>query len=84
MTILQFTPYFPPHTGGLENYALAWSRAFLKYRKGKVINITFSPGQTISSGFYDHPDGYRVLVLPAVEIIPNYPFPALWSPRFWR
>ncbi|MEI8091671.1 MAG: glycosyltransferase [bacterium] len=29
-------------------------------------------------------DGYQVLVLPAFDIVPNYPFPKFWQRQYWR
>lgn len=45
-----------------------------------MLNITFSPGQDSLSSY--HKDGYKVLIIPAFDIIPNYPFPKFWTKQF--
>lgn len=41
----------------------------------------FSPGQETFVP-YDK-DGYKVLIMPAFDIISNYPFPKFWQKQFW-
>ena len=46
-----------------------------------MLNIVFSPGQESFSPYCK--DGYKVLIMPAFDIISNYPFPKFWKKQFW-
>ena len=81
LKIVQFLPYFPPHKGGLETVAEEFSKYFVSEKCWEVLNITFSVGQKSLQSYEQ--DGYKVLILPAFDIIHNYPFPKFWSPQFW-
>lgn len=82
MKILQFLPYFPPHIWGVEAFAKERSSAFSEQKKWKLINVVFSPGQPENLTSYEQ-DGYRVIILPAFELISNFPVPKIRSPTFW-
>lgn len=79
--ILQFTPYFPPHTWGLEAFAQEWSMQYTSFG-GKVTNLTSTIDQTVIQDYYDE-KWYRVWLLPSFDIIPGYPIPKFWSAKFW-
>ena len=82
MKILQFLPYFPPHIWGVEAFAKERSSAFSEQKKWKLINVVFSFGQPENLISYEQ-DGYTVMILPAFELISNFPIPKIWSPIFW-
>lgn len=82
MKILQFLPYFSPHIWGVEAFAKERSSAFSEQKKWKLINVVFSPGQPENLTSYEQ-DGYRVIILPAFELISNFPVPKIRSPIFW-
>ena len=82
MKILQFLPYFPPHVWGVEAFAKERSSAFSEQKKWKLINVVFSPGQPENLTSYEQ-DGYTVMILPAFELISNFPVPKIRSPTFW-
>ena len=82
MKVLQFLPYFPPHIWGVEAFAKEQSSAFSEQKKWKLINVVFSPGQPENLTSYEQ-DGYTVMILPAFELIPNFPVPKIRSPIFW-
>ena len=82
MKILQFLPYFPPHIWGVEAFAKEQSSAFSEQKKWKLINVVFSPGQPENLTSYEQ-DGYTVIILPAFELISNFPVPKIRSPIFW-
>ena len=82
MKVLQFLPYFPPHIWGVEAFAKERSSAFSEQKKWKLINVVFSPGQPENLTSYER-DGYRVIILPAFELISNFPVPKIRSPTFW-
>ena len=80
LKIVQFLPYFPPHKGGLETVAEEFSKYFVSEKCWEVLNVTFSVGQKSLQSYEQ--DGYKVLVLPAFDIIHNYPFPKFWTSQF--
>ena len=82
MKILQFLPYFPPHIWGVEAFAKERSLAFSEQKKWKLINVVFSPGQPENLTSYEQ-DGYTVMILPAFELISNFPVPKIRSTTFW-
>ena len=82
MKILQFLPYFSPHIWGVEAFAKERSSAFSEQKKWKLINVVFSPGQPENLTSYEQ-DGYTVMILPAFELISNFPVPKIRSPIFW-
>ena len=78
--VVQFLPYFPPHKWGLETVAEEFSKYFVSEKCWEVLNVTFSVGQKSLQSYEQ--DGYKVLVLPAFDIIHNYPFPKFWTQQF--
>ncbi|MDD5376749.1 MAG: glycosyltransferase family 4 protein [Candidatus Gracilibacteria bacterium] len=94
--IIQFLPYFPPHKGGLEDVAEWMASAYVQAGYGEVLNVVFSVGQEemITSPLtpllggdgdiigYER-DGYKVVILPAFDLVKNFPFPAFWRREFW-
>ena len=82
MKILQFLPYFPPHVWGVEAFAKERSSAFSEQKKWKLINVVFSPGQPENLTSYEQ-NGYTVMILPAFELISNFPIPKIRSTTFW-
>ena len=81
MKVAQFLPYFPPHKWGVETVAEEFSKYFVSENCWAVLNIVFSPGQESFSPYCK--DGYKVLIMPAFDIISNYPFPKFWKKQFW-
>jgi len=82
MKLLVFSPYYPPHMGGLESHADEFNRHLSQ--RGMDITV-FTPRLPISVPEKEtrHRD-VKILRFPAFEIIPNYPFPKFWSLRFWK
>ena len=77
MRVAQFLPYFPPHKWWVETVAQEFSKYFISEKCWEVLNVTFSVGQKSLQSYEQ--EGYKVLVLPAFDIIPNYPFPKFWK-----
>ena len=77
--VVHFTPYFPPHAGGLEMYALEWAQNYVK-DWWKCLIATFSWWQKEKSISKDE---YDIVVLPAFDIVHSFPFPKIWLPSFW-
>jgi glycosyltransferase involved in cell wall biosynthesis len=84
LRLLIFSPYFPPHVGGLEGYVSDLNEVLL--RSGEIDAITvFAPwlpreGPAVE----DRGKGYLVVRYPAFELIPNFPVPKLWRRELWR
>ncbi|MDP1884111.1 MAG: glycosyltransferase family 4 protein [Candidatus Moranbacteria bacterium] len=82
MKLLIFSPYYPPHIGGLETHA----DEFNKHLSAKNVSITvFTTRLPAGSPERETMHG-RVTILrfPAFEIIPNYPLPKFWQSGFWK
>lgn len=82
MHILIFCPYYPPHTGGLENYTKELLHSFGK----RDIRITlFTPHLPIHSPI-EETEGQNIYIIrfPAFEVVSNYPLPKFWLPSFWK
>lgn len=80
MKILIFCPYYPPHIGGLETHA----DEFNKYLSRKGADITvFTPRlpKTAPEREIKH-NNVKIVRFPAFEIIPNYPLPKFWTPKY--
>ena len=82
INIIQFTPYFPPHKWWLETVAEEIWEYWVVKNLGVFINITLSVGQENLASEYGK-DGYRVFVIPAFDIVPNFPIPKIWDKNFW-
>ncbi len=80
MRVAQFVPYFPPHKWGVETVAEEFSKYFISEKCWEVLNVTFSVGQKSLQSYQQ--DGYKVLIIPAFDIISNYPFPKFWTLQF--
>jgi glycosyltransferase involved in cell wall biosynthesis len=84
LRLLIFSPYFPPHVGGLEGYVSDLNEVLL--RSGEIDAITvFAPwlpheGPAVE----DRGEGCLVVRYPAFELIPNFPVPKLWRRELWR
>jgi glycosyltransferase involved in cell wall biosynthesis len=84
LRLLVFSPYFPPHVGGLEGYVSDLNDVLL--RSGEVEAITvFTPRLPLEgAAMEDRGEEYVVVRYPAFELIPNFPVPKAWSLEFWR
>lgn len=83
INIIQFLPYFPPHKWWLETVAEELSSFYVAKWYWEVINIVFSVGQEDWVKEYEK-NGYKVYVIPAFDIIPNFPVPRFWKREFWQ
>lgn len=81
MRVITFSPYYPPHRGGLETH----SDEFNKYlsEEGAEI-IVFTPRLPVDAlELETMHHGVTIIRYPSVEIIHNYPIPRFWQKRFW-
>jgi glycosyltransferase involved in cell wall biosynthesis len=78
MRLLVFCPYYPPHPGGLENYA----QELHKYLEKKVTSITIFTTNLPDSGDSIEEISKKITLVkyPAVELVTNYPIPKFWKP----
>lgn len=83
LRLLVFSPYFPPHVGGLEGYVSNLDQVLLE--RGEVDAVTVFTPRLPPEGMAVERPGERHLIVryPAFELIPNFPVPKLWSPTFW-
>jgi glycosyltransferase involved in cell wall biosynthesis len=83
LRLLVFSPYFPPHVGGLEGYVSNLDQVLLDAGEVEAITV-FTPRLPPQGSAEERPsDRYLVVRYPAFELIPNFPVPKLWSPTFW-
>lgn len=81
MKVLIFCPYYPPHTGGLENH----SEEFNRHLASPEVEITvYTPQLPSSAPSEEHFPYLHILRFPAFDLIPNFPLPKFWSPLFWK
>jgi len=80
--ILVFSPFYPPHIGGLESHSDEFNRHLS--RKGAQITV-FTPRlpQDAPSEEIRHTN-VKILRFPAFELIHNYPVPKFWRSDFWK
>lgn len=82
MKLLIFSPYYPPHTGGLESHSEEFNIALAA--KGVSLTV-FTPLLPGGSPLDESPHpGIRVIRYPAFEIVSNFPAPKIWELFFWR
>jgi glycosyltransferase involved in cell wall biosynthesis len=81
MKLLVFSPYYPPHKGGLESHSAEFNQALTQ--RGYTITV-FTPNLPATTKTDEMVEGSRIIRYPAFEIVPNFPFPKLWLPLFWK
>lgn len=100
INIIQFLPYFPPHKWWVENVAEEFSAFYVSKGYWDVTNVIFDIGQEeiitrlsssdlILGSDKSNPIWYRqkwytVYLLPAFDLIPNFPVPKFWKKEFWE
>ncbi|MFH0969700.1 MAG: glycosyltransferase family 4 protein [Patescibacteria group bacterium] len=79
--ILDFSPYYPPHIGGLEKYA---EELHENLSKKNCEIVVFTPHFPKTAPKEEIKPGIKIIRYPAVEIIFCFPFPCIWKREFWR
>lgn len=82
MRVLVFSPYYPPHIGGLETH----SDEFNKHLASQGADITvFTPLLPASAPEIERlHHNITIIRFPAFEVVSNYPLPKFWLPTFWK
>lgn len=80
--ILVFAPYYPPHPGGLEQYACSLNEELCQHG----ISVTvFTPHIPHSAPAEERSTPQQMIIrYPAVEIVPTFPFPFILRPMFFK
>lgn len=82
MHLLVFSPYYPPHTGGLESHSEEFNIRLSAAGTSITVFTPRLPGD--ASEHESKNEHLRIIRFPAFEIIPNYPLPKFWQPTFWK
>lgn len=82
MRLLIFSPYFPPHVGGLEGYVRDLNAELIHLELVDAITVLTPRIPAEGLPFEQLAQGYRIVRHPAFELIPNFPCPAPWQRGF--
>ncbi len=77
-----FSPYYPPHVGGLESHAQEFNENVSSYFDEVVVLTTDLP----ETGKFVEEESATVKVyrFPATEIVSNFPIFKFWKKDFWK
>lgn len=78
-----FTPYYPPHVGGVEAYSAELAAELMETGAATAV-LVLAPRLPASAPESETCAGVDVIRYPAFDAIPNFPVPSVWSPAFWR
>lgn len=80
--ILVFSPFYPPHIGGLESHSDEFNIHLS--RAGAQITV-FTPRLPSDAPTHEtRHDTVNIIRFPAFEPIHNYPVPKFWDADFWK
>jgi len=78
--LLIFSPFFPPHIGGLESHVYEFARHLSEKNYNIVI---FTPNIPKTKEIEKIKNNLKVIRYPAIELMGN-PFPKFWKLKFWK
>lgn len=81
LKILDFSPYYPPHTGGLEKYAEELHQNLAKNNCYITVFISRIPKSAPKEELRSN---IKIVRYPAFDIIFCYPLPCIWKKEFWN
>jgi len=85
INLLVFSPYYPPHRGGLESHAEQFNLNLAKHYGYDITVVTFNlPASQEKETIIIGDSTIQIFRVPALEIIGNYPLPNLFSASFWK
>jgi glycosyltransferase involved in cell wall biosynthesis len=82
MRLLVFSPYFPPHVGGLEGYVRDLNNELIRLELVDSITVLTPRLPPDGAPLERLASNYRIVRHPAFEAIPNFPCPAPWGEGF--
>lgn len=82
--ILVLAPFYRPHVGGVEAFVADLAAALDDEAPGAVVTTVLVPRLPPGAPAREREPHARVVRLPAVQLVANYPVPALWRRSAWR
>lgn len=80
-SLIIFSPYYPPHIGGLESHAFEFSEIMAAKEKNVIVFTACLPRASSEEKVGER---HYIFRYPAVEIINNFPLPKFWTYEFWK
>lgn len=82
--LLIFSPYYPPHVGGLESHAAEFNANITGEGYDVTVFTSNLPKSKSEEKIVFGNKSVRIIRYPAFELIPNYPVPKFWTIGFYR
>lgn len=82
MKLLIYSPYYPPHTGGLEIYTQELAQKLSKCNiEIKIFTTKFPDNLPTREKISNN---LEIIRFPAFEFVNNFPLPKIWRIDFWK
>jgi len=82
--LLVFSPYYPPHIGGLESHAAEFNKNIIGEGYDVTVFTSNIPESINDEKLLMENKSIRIIRFPAFELIPNYPIPKFWKTVFYQ